>query len=188
MSARPEPEKVAPKGDESNQQSMIEKHENEDSGASSPAQTSLNYVPEKDGPPTTFWGKIGHWMGNLPEWSVGGKKLTGKKLNFYIAFIASNGFLMFGYDQGVLSALITLQSWQTVFPLMTPRELPNDLCWIDGDRNNPDPNQCTGDANLQAFAIAIYQVSTTKHNTRQRLQLTNLDWMFSGRRGYPLLW
>jgi hypothetical protein len=95
---------------------------------------------------------------------------------------------MFGYDQGVLSALITLQSWQTVFPLMTPRELPNDLCWIDGDRNNPDPNQCTGDANLQAFAIAIYQVSTTKHNTRQRLQLTNLDWMFSGRRGYPLLW
>ena len=41
---------------------------------------------------------------------------------------------------------------------MTPRELPNDLCWIDGDRNNPDPNQCTGDANLQAFAIAIYQI------------------------------
>jgi hypothetical protein len=127
-------------------------------------------------------------MGNLPEWSVGGKKLTGQKLNFYIAFIASNGFLMFGYDQGVLSALITLQSWQTVFPLMTPRELPNDLCWIDGDRNNPDPNQCTGDANLQAFAIAIYQVSTTKHNTRQRLQLTKKDWMFSGRRGYSLLW
>lgn len=97
-------------------------------------------------------------MGNLPEWNVGGKKLTGKKLNFYIAFIASNGFLMFGYDQGVLSALITLQSWQRVFPLMTPRETPNDLCWIDGDRSNPDPNQCTGDANLQAFAIAIYQI------------------------------
>lgn len=97
-------------------------------------------------------------MGNLPEWNVGGKKLTGKKLNFYIAFIASNGFLMFGYDQGVLSALITLQSWQEVFPLMTPRETPNDLCWIDGDRSNPDPNQCTGDANLQAFAIAIYQI------------------------------
>jgi hypothetical protein len=158
MSAHPKSEKVAPKGGAPNQQPMVEKHENEDSGASSPAQASLNYVPEKDGPPTTFWWKIGHWMGNLPEWGVGGKKLAGKKLNLYIAFIASNGFLMFGYDQGVLSALITLQSWQRVFPLMTPRELPNDLCWIDGDRNNPDPSQCTGDANLQAFAIAIYQI------------------------------
>jgi hypothetical protein len=146
-----------PEGSATNQP-MIEKHENEDSGTSSSAQASLNYVPEKHEPPTTFWGKIGHWMGSLPEWGVGGKKLAGKQLNFYIAFIASNGFLMFGYDQGVLSSLITLQSWQRVFPLMTPRELPNDLCWIDGDRNNPDPTQCTGDANLQAFAIAIYQI------------------------------
>jgi hypothetical protein len=157
MSAHPDSEKVAPKSDVPNQ-AMVEKKENEDSGASSPAQASSNYIPEQDGSPTTFWSKVGHWMGNLPEWAVGGKKLAGKQLNFYIAFIASNGFLMFGYDQGVLSALITLRSWQEVFPLMTPREAPNDLCWIDGDRSNPDLNQCTGDANLQAFAIAIYQI------------------------------
>lgn len=156
MSSNPDTEKpgkaVAP------DQTMVEKHENENSGTSSPAEVSLNYQAEKTAPPTTFWGKLVHWLGNLPEWGVGGKKLSGKKLNFYIGFIASNGFLMFGYDQGVLSALITLPSWQRVFPLMTPRETPNDLCWIDGDRSNPDPTQCTGDANLQAFAVAIYQI------------------------------
>lgn len=157
MSSHPDNEKATPKAGEPIQP-IIEKNENEDSGTSSPAEPSLNYVPEKEGPPTTFMGKLGTWMGNLPEWGVGGKKLQGKWLNFYIAFIASNGFLMFGYDQGVLSALITLESWQRVFPLMTPRETPNDLCWIDGDRSNPDPNQCTGDANMQAFAIAIYQI------------------------------
>lgn len=158
MSPHPDSEKVASKATAPDQ-TMIEKHENEDSGTSSPAQASLNYPTEKkSSPPTTFWGKLGAWMGNLPEWGVGGKKLSGKRLNFYIGFIASNGFLMFGYDQGVLSALITLESWQRVFPLMTPRELPNDLCWINGDRNMPDPNQCTGDANMQAFAVAIYQI------------------------------
>lgn len=157
MSTNPETEKAAPKADAPNQP-IIEKNENDDSGTSSPAAPSINYVPEKPAPPTGFIGKLGAWMAALPEWNVGGKKLSGKWLNFYIAFIASNGFLMFGYDQGVLSALITLESWQRVFPLMTPRETPNDLCWIDGDRSNPDPNQCTGDANLQAFAIAIYQI------------------------------
>ncbi|PVH99967.1 general substrate transporter [Periconia macrospinosa] len=116
-------------------------------------------MPEKAPPPKTFWGKLGHSLGDLPEWSVGGNKLSGKRLNFYIGFIASNGFLMFGYDQGVLSALITLPSWQRVFPTMTPRELNNPLCWIDGDNTNgPDLNQCTGDANMQAFAVAIYQI------------------------------
>lgn len=61
MSAHPNSEKVAPKGG-APEQPMIEKNENEDSGASSPAQASLNDLPEKDGPPTTFWGKVGRWV------------------------------------------------------------------------------------------------------------------------------
>jgi hypothetical protein len=36
-------------------------------------------------------------MGNLPEWKMGGRKLEGKSLNWSIGFIASCGFLMFGY-------------------------------------------------------------------------------------------
>ena len=41
---------------------------------------------------------------------------------------------------------------------MTPRETANDLCWIDGDRSRPDPNNCTGDPNTQAAGVAIYQI------------------------------
>ncbi|EIT82272.1 putative transporter [Aspergillus oryzae 100-8] len=99
------------------------------------------------------------WMGDLPEWKVGGEKLKGRALNWSIGFIASCGFLMFGYDQGVLSALLTLDSFQEVLPLMTPRDKSNDLCWLDNPTNTiPNPTYCTGDANTQAAGVAIYQI------------------------------
>lgn len=47
-------------------------------------------------------------LGNLPEWKLGKEKLSGKTLNYSIGICASCGFLMFGYDQGVMSALLTL--------------------------------------------------------------------------------
>lgn len=171
MSTQPENEKLPDRAgtvekptnernEKNEQRENDERKENDSSSTSSPDNVPVNdYTLQQAPPPTTFWGKVGHWMGALPEWSVGGEKLSGKRLNFYIGFIASNGFLMFGYDQGVLSALITLPSWQRTFPTMTPREASNPLCWIDGDNTNgPDLNQCTGDANMQAFAVAIYQI------------------------------
>lgn len=98
-------------------------------------------------------------MGDLPEWKVGGSYLSGRALNWSIGFIASCGFLMFGYDQGVLSALLTLDSFQENLTLMTPRQQSNDLCWLDNPHNTiPDPNNCTGDANTQAAGVAIYQI------------------------------
>ncbi|KAE8408988.1 general substrate transporter [Aspergillus pseudonomiae] len=98
-------------------------------------------------------------MGDLPEWKIGGEKLKGRALNWSIGFIASCGFLMFGYDQGVLSALLTLDSFQEVLPLMTPREKSNDLCWLDNPTNTiPHPTYCTGDPNTQAAGVAIYQI------------------------------
>lgn len=99
------------------------------------------------------------WMGDLPEWKVGGEYLAGKTLNWSIGFIASCGFLMFGYDQGVLSALLTLDSFQEQLPLMTPRDKSNDLCWLDNPTNTiVNPDMCTGDANTQAAGVAIYQI------------------------------
>ncbi|GAB7363377.1 hypothetical protein MBLNU230_g3656t1 [Neophaeotheca triangularis] len=98
-------------------------------------------------------------LGNLPEWGLGGKKLHGKPLNYGIGIIASCGFLMFGYDQGVLSALLTLDSFQRSIPLMTPLEQSNDVCWTDSPDNTVrDESMCTGDANTQAAAVAIYQI------------------------------
>ncbi|PLB46225.1 sugar transporter [Aspergillus steynii IBT 23096] len=99
------------------------------------------------------------WMQELPEWKFRGKALAGRTLNWSIGFIASCGFLMFGYDQGVLSALLTLDSFQETLSLMTPREKSNDLCWLDNPENTiPHPDHCKGDANTQAAGVAIYQV------------------------------
>lgn len=116
-------------------------------------------IPEPQPPPTGIMGFFAK-LGDLPEWGISGKPLEGKALNYSIGFIASCGFLMFGYDQGVMSALLTLDSFQEEIPLMTPRDDANDLCWMqdaNGDRV-PDPDQCTGDPNTQAAAVAIYQI------------------------------
>lgn len=98
-------------------------------------------------------------LGDLPEWKVGGKHLAGTTLNYAIGIIASCGFLMFGYDQGVLSALLTLDDFQRSIPLMTPFERSNDVCFLDPPENTQrDMSMCTGDPNTQAAGVAIYQI------------------------------
>lgn len=64
----------------------------------------------------------------------------------------------FGYDQGVLSALLTLDTFQENLPLMTPREQANDICWLDAENTIPNPEACTGTPNTQAAGVAIYQI------------------------------
>ncbi|RMY34170.1 hypothetical protein D0864_16735, partial [Hortaea werneckii] len=115
----------------------------------------MKYERDKDRP-EGWRGSISK-LGNLPEWKFGKKKLQGKPLNISIAWAAACGFLMF--DQGVLSALLTLDDFQKSLPLMTPRSRANDLCWLDAPTNTiPDPNNCTGDSNTQAAGVAIYQI------------------------------
>lgn len=50
--------------------------------------------------PDSKWLRVFSRMADLPHWTVGGKQLHGKLLNWSIGFVASMGFLMFGYDQG----------------------------------------------------------------------------------------
>lgn len=55
-----------------------------------------------------------------------------------------------------MSALLTLDDFQKNLPLMTPFDEANSVCFFeDGTRN---PAMCTGDANTQAAAVAIYQI------------------------------
>jgi len=98
-------------------------------------------------------------MGDLPTWRFGKSYMRGRALNWGIGVIASTGFLMFGYDQGVMSALLTLDDFQLAIPLMTPLETSNPICWIGGDpANGRVEDQCTGDPNTQAAGVAIYQI------------------------------
>jgi hypothetical protein len=74
----------------------------------SPGDSSTSPIPPtKPSTPSGVWGYFAK-LGNLPEWEFGKKKLSGKVLNYSIGICASCGFLMFGYDQGVMSALLTL--------------------------------------------------------------------------------
>ena len=114
-------------------------------------------IPQPGPPPTGILGFFSR-LGDLPEWKVRGSLLSGATLNYCIGFIASCGFLMFGYDQGVLSALLTLDDFQKDIPLMTPRQKSNALCWLDDERTIPDLDNCTGSPNTQAAGVAIYQI------------------------------
>ncbi|KAL5521975.1 hypothetical protein ACEPAF_1831 [Sanghuangporus sanghuang] len=65
----------------------------------------------------------------------------GKTLTFALAFIAGTGFTLFGYDQGVMSALLTLQTFEDTFPQVVT--------------DTPYP---TNHATLQSFVVAVYEL------------------------------
>ncbi|CDS14393.1 hypothetical protein LRAMOSA06562 [Lichtheimia ramosa] len=91
------------------------------------------------------------WFTTLPEFGIqGGKKLRGVYLNKAIGFVAGAGFLMFGYDQGVMSSLLTLEEFEKQFPTATPYTPSDPVC--------QDPTQCTGTPALQSNMVSIYQI------------------------------
>ncbi|THG95507.1 hypothetical protein EW026_g6162 [Hermanssonia centrifuga] len=65
-------------------------------------------------------------------------RLRGRKLTAALAFVAGTGFTLFGYDQGVMSALLTAKQFEDVFPQVV----------VDG----------SGSATLQSFVVAIYEI------------------------------
>lgn len=67
-------------------------------------------------------------------------RLRGRKLTISIAFVAGTGFTLFGYDQGVMSALLTAGQFEKVFPQVV----------VDSSH----PNHAT----LQSFVVAVYEI------------------------------
>lgn len=66
--------------------------------------------------------------------------LTGRALNWAITAVAGSGFLLFGYDQGVMSGLLTGTAFTTQFPE------------IDTTENGK------GSSSLQGTVVAIYEI------------------------------
>ncbi|KAF9265001.1 general substrate transporter [Marasmius fiardii PR-910] len=60
--------------------------------------------------------------------------MRGKTLSYAVAFVSGTGFTLFGYDQGVMSALLTAPQFKKVFP------------------------QTVTNATLQSFLVAIYEI------------------------------
>ncbi|KAN0063126.1 hypothetical protein ACQY0O_004290 [Thecaphora frezii] len=78
--------------------------------------------------------------GNVPTF-LG---LRGVHLSWAIGFAASTGFLLFGYDQGVLGSLYTLPSWINRFPEI--------------DTTNPSTNAGSIESILQGLVTGIYEL------------------------------
>ncbi|KZP12128.1 general substrate transporter [Athelia psychrophila] len=66
--------------------------------------------------------------------------LRGKRLTAALAFITGTGFTLFGYDQGVMSALLSAPQFQKVFPQVVTLGQP------------------ANHATLQSFVVAIYEI------------------------------
>lgn len=76
--------------------------------------------------------------------------LRGVKLNIMIAICAGVGFVLFGYDQGVMGSLLTLPPFRVAFPqidTITPE--PGADPQLRGDPSN---------STLQGATIGIYEI------------------------------
>lgn len=76
--------------------------------------------------------------------------LRGVKLNIMIAICAGVGFVLFGYDQGVMGSLLTLPPFRYSFPQI------DNISPSPGDdpRLRGDPSNST----LQGATIGIYEI------------------------------
>jgi MFS family permease len=72
--------------------------------------------------------------------------LRGQKLHHAIATLAGIGFVLFGYDQGVMSGLLTLPSFVKIFPEM------------DTTNKSLTADQAAFNAKVQGVVIAIYEI------------------------------
>ncbi|KAK4610448.1 Major facilitator superfamily transporter mfsA [Fulvia fulva] len=67
-------------------------------------------------------------------------ELRGRPLNWAITAVAGSGFLLFGYDQGVMSGLLTGQAFTKQFPEIDTTDTGN------------------GSSSLQGTVVAIYEI------------------------------
>ncbi|CCH45845.1 Hexose transporter 2 [Wickerhamomyces ciferrii] len=65
--------------------------------------------------------------------------MSGKKLSTVVSTVAGVGFLLFGYDQGLMGSLLTLEPFRETFP---------EIDVVD------DPSKST----YQGFVIAVYEI------------------------------
>ncbi|KZT03480.1 general substrate transporter [Laetiporus sulphureus 93-53] len=65
--------------------------------------------------------------------------LRGRRLIMALTFVSGTNFILFGYDQGVMSALLTANQFEKVFPQVVD----------DGPSNH---------ATLQSFIVAVYEI------------------------------
>lgn len=84
-----------------------ERHLQDDSGSDDLATSRTQESPPPRSRPLT---SLLDWHISHEEIEKHRPRLRGAHLTGFLAFIAGTGFTLFGYDQGVLSALLTTKS------------------------------------------------------------------------------
>jgi len=99
---------------------ISEKKPNEDSTFRENVARTNASADETGTDDATLTGTLGH--GNVPEVdtqyasTIKVSKLKGKWLMWMVTIVAGTGFTLFGYDQGVVSGILTLPSFEATFP------------------------------------------------------------------------
>lgn len=78
--------------------------------------------------------------------------LSGNSLSRMIGFAAGSGFLLFGFDQGVLSGLLTLPSFTEVFPE------------LDTTKGDGAAAGTSSESTWQGLTVGLYE---SEHYTRR---------------------
>lgn len=106
------------------------------SPSSSSHHSSSDSVSEKSRSEAAY----SYGAGNDEEIRAAMPALRGRPLTAALAFVAGTGFTLFGYDQGVMSALLTANQFEKVFPQVV----------VGAGHSNH--------ATLQSFIVAIYEI------------------------------
>ncbi|KAG0152602.1 hypothetical protein CROQUDRAFT_650047 [Cronartium quercuum f. sp. fusiforme G11] len=85
-------------------------------------------------------------MGEKPKWFTSYWGLKGDQLNLAITTLAGIGFLLFGYDQGVMGGLLTLPTFVSTFPE------------IDTTSSSLTTEKKRDNSTLQGISVAIYEI------------------------------
>ena len=94
-------------------------------------------------------------MFQLPQFP-GAEYIRGTSLTVLIAFVCGCGFLLFGYDQGVMSALIEEPMMAGTMPQIAKYEQVDQKQWYADGRIYLDSDQF--DSNVQGAIVSCYEL------------------------------
>ena len=113
-----------------------------------------------------MFGKSGNYLGYVDLVNYGCTltmtSLRGVKLQIAVGIIAGMDFLLFGYDQGVTGNLLTLASFNKVFPTINPQE--PGLSSVEASNRSTYQGIVVASYNLGCFCGE--QTSATLSNTQ----------------------
>ena len=91
----------------------------------------------------------------------GSSRIRGWSLTAFCAFVCASGFLLFGYDQGVMSLLITEPMLSTSMPKIASYSPNGNGKEFDYAKHNDDPvtyHPDAFDSNVQGAVVSCYEL------------------------------